>query len=538
MNLFRKPLNAVEVPRLLLKELGVKISDATLEQKLEDHPDFPKILAISDVLMDFGVANKAFCMPKNTYNAKKLLFPVIAHSEANGGRYMLVHKIENGRVLLSDEKKRRREISEKDFLERWSGHLLYAQADENSGEDGYFGKQLRGKLNAIKIPLAIIIILISIAFNINFRVGGDFALLLLLKLLGLTATILLLVYSINASNPLLQNLCNLGKGNDCNAILKSDAAKAASWLSWSEVGFFYFAGGFLALLFMPSSLVFLFWLNILALPYTFWSIYYQYQYKNWCVLCCTVQVVLWLEFTVALAFNLSSLFLSPSSLIPTLFNFDFLFFIKLSLCFIAPPLLWYMLKPILQRGIQYKLLIKQLKKFKYNAKLFKHVLSQQPHYAVPDELMPVTLGNPNAEIVITMVSNLYCNPCAKAHCIIEEWLKARNDIQLKIIFTTLDINNDIRKEIIRHLYLITIYGDGEKAANDALNQWYKLTNKDLNKWIAEHPVNAGTAIEFDHIIRKQRDWCELTEITHTPTFFINGYKLHKPYFIEDVKYLV
>ena len=105
--------------------------------------------------------------------------------------------------------------------------------------------------------------------------------------------------SLNANNPFVKNLCSLGGKNDCNAILKSDAAKVTSWLSWSEVGFFYFFGSLLSLLLASSSLPLLAWLNLFALPYAIYSIAYQYRHKNWCVLCCCVQALLLLE---ALAF--------------------------------------------------------------------------------------------------------------------------------------------------------------------------------------------------------------------------------------------
>ena len=65
---------------------------------------------------------------------------------------------------------------------------------------------------------------------------------------GVIVTSLLLWYEIDSNNPLLHKVCTgIVKGN-CDAILSGKQSKLFSWLSWSEIGFFYFAGGLLTLL--------------------------------------------------------------------------------------------------------------------------------------------------------------------------------------------------------------------------------------------------------------------------------------------------
>ncbi|WP_316771110.1 thioredoxin domain-containing protein [Pedobacter frigiditerrae] len=329
------------------------------------------------------------------------------------------------------------------------------------------------------------------------------------------------------NNPLVQNLCSLGKKNNCNAILKSDAAKVTNWLSWSEVGFFYFAGTFLSLLFLHSSLSLLFWLNIFCLPYTFWSIYYQYNQKNWCVLCCTVQAILWLEFlTLLSSFGFFYLSLQGSSF-KTLYS--------LTLYFIAPVLIWHILKPIFLKAAEYKLLRYQLNKFKFNSQLFNQTLNSQARYAVPDDLMPIVLGNPNAETIVTIVSNPFCVPCAKAHETLEKLLNSRDDIQLKIVFATADHDDDHKTKVARHIAALNLLND-TTFVRKALNDWYAQREKKYDKWAKDYNVEIGE--EVNEVTKGQREWCKLTEITSTPTILINGYKLPEPYKLEDIKYLL
>jgi len=147
-------------------------------------------------------------------------------------------------------------------------------------------------------------------------------LLTLFKTAGLITSILLLIQSIDSNNPLVQVLCQGGGKTDCNAILSSKAAKVpipiaiGIELTWSEVGFFYFAGTWLLLLFgggSPAIWQALALLNFISLPYTVYSIYYQARVaKQWCVLCCTVQALLWLEFFSLTLTPLSEGVRSPS----------------------------------------------------------------------------------------------------------------------------------------------------------------------------------------------------------------------------------
>ncbi len=527
---FLKPKqgNATAVVNLLLKALGVKVSASTVDNNLQDHPEYPSLLTISDCLTDWHVPNQAYQISKSEYDPADLEFPFIAHSTSNGGYFLLVHDISNKQVTYSDEKQQKNTMPEADFLRIWSGIALHATANAKSGESDYQSKQALENLNALKMPALLVVILAGLLLTLNTQtIGLAYGALLFLKVSGITVSILLLMHSIDANNPLIQNLCSLGNKNNCNAILKSDAAKVTSWLSWSEVGFFYFTGSFLTLVFSPGSLPLIVWLNVLALPYTIYSIGYQYKQNNWCVLCCTVQAILWLEFLTNMT-NLSNFEISAAS-------FQVQYLLPLVISFAFPILTWSLLKPFLLKTAQFKPLKQQLKKFKYNSDLFNQVLTNQPRYAVPDELMPILLGNPEAETTITMVSNPFCGPCAKAHETLDQWLNVRDDIKLKIIFTTANHDNDEKTKVSRHVTALSLLNDA-KLLENALNDWYKQGSKKYETWAAQYPVTFND--DMNVVTEKQKAWCELTEITFTPTILVNGYKLPDPYRLEDIKYLL
>ena len=517
--------NAVAVTRILLRTLFVKHSLYGLTQKLEDHPEYPSLLSISDCLTEWQVANAAINTDKTAF--KDINCPFVAHFAGNGGSYVLVHAAGDQEIVYSDEKKQKAILPTKEFLQQWSGTILLAEADEESKEPEYDKNRLKDFFQNAKLPiLAITAIFGIILALINTNLSASYLVLLTIHLFGVGVTSLLLINSIDSNNPLVQNLCSLGNKNGCNAILKSDAAKLTSWLSWSEVGFFYFTGSVTALLINPNSLTLINSLNLFALPYTVYSVSYQYRHKNWCVLCCMVQALLIIANIVAFSFGLWSFSFS---------TFSFSLSAQILFSFLLPVTLWYTFKPFFTNSIQFNPLKQHLKKFKYNSELFKQILINQPRYAISDEMMPVTLGNPNAETVITMVSNPFCGPCAKAHQTIDEWLKYRDDLQLKIIFTTADHHDDEKTKVSRHISALTTLNNADLLGK-ALNDWYAQGAKKYETWAQKYPITFNG--EMNRVTQKQKTWCDMAEIAFTPTILVNGYKLPEPYRLEDIKYLI
>ncbi|MES2653386.1 MAG: vitamin K epoxide reductase family protein [Bacteroidota bacterium] len=514
--------NAIAVSAALIQTLKIKVSSFTLKKTLTSHPEYPSLLAISDSLNAWNVPHTNVKIQKLTYKDSVLKFPFIAH--LNAKEFILVHSIMGSTVTFSNEERKEAKMDEDVFLHLWDGIVLYAEKGEASGEADFKRARLEGWLVKARIPFLIMIILGCFFSVVNYSIPTWYYFVLLaLKLSGISLTVLLLAHSVDANNPFIQNLCSLGKKNNCNAVLKSDAAKVTTWLSWSEVGFFYYAGGFLSLLFAPTSLPLLAFLNLFALPYTLYSIHYQFKQKNWCILCCTVQVLLCLE---ALAFTFQSQYgLNLSLVSPILVIFAFL----------LPIATWSVLRPLLLKAEQAVPMTKQLKKFKYNSELFQQMLTAQARYIVTDELRPIVLGNLESETTITMVSNPFCGPCGTAHRAIEEWLNESNDFKLQIVFTTVNRDNDERTKVARHLTALNIHQD-KRVVEKALNDWYSQTNKKYEVWAESYPISFNGEISI--AIEKQQRWCELAEIEFTPTILVNGYKLPELYRLEDLKYLI
>jgi uncharacterized membrane protein len=294
MSLFKKYPNPDAVLIELLKLLDATLTPRQIIAELDIHPDYPNLLALNDVLINFGINSSAYRISKNDLNSVPL--PFIAHTLQGGSEFLLVTGYNDQYVTITDQHSKGRVIKTAEFLNIFDDIVLVPEKRDTAATPASFD------ITVLRYPLAFTLLVLVLAAALVLHpficTGWQTALAALFKTAGLTVSVLLLIQSVDKNNPLVQTLCGgEGKAN-CNAILSSKAAKVFTWLSWSEVGYFYFAGTWLALLFANQSLLpLLAVLNIVSLPYTAYSIYYQARVvKQWCVLCCMVQALLWLEF--------------------------------------------------------------------------------------------------------------------------------------------------------------------------------------------------------------------------------------------------
>ncbi len=379
--------NAVLATHQYLKALGAKVSEETVEETLKNHPDFPSLLATSDALNEWKVENVAVQIKPE--QLEEIPTPFLAYLQSEGGIFALVKSVDKGRIAWRHTSKGLQKESIEDFIKKWNGVVLMAETNEQSGEKDYAQNHQKEVLRNLRVPILLIgltLLIISLLYQ-RFTSDWQYNALLITKLAGTIISSLLLWQSIDKNNPFIKALCQApnqkGKsGEGCSSILNSKAAQVTSWLNWSEVGFFYFAGGFISLLTSPltpdgGTLL----LRLLSIPivfYSFWSLYYQgFVAKQWCTLCLAIQGILLIEFGLSIfAF----------SKITTIQELEVAFNSPIGGWAtdasgadggVAVILSWLFLKPILQKSQQVEPLKNDLRRFKNNPELFLSLLQKQ-----------------------------------------------------------------------------------------------------------------------------------------------------------------
>jgi uncharacterized membrane protein/thiol-disulfide isomerase/thioredoxin len=375
--------------------------------------------------------------------------------------------------------------------------------------------------------------IISFCLQNNLLPAVFFSFLLLLKLAGILITSLLLWYEVDKFNPGVQKICKgAGAKVNCNAVLNSQGAKLFSFASWSEMGFFYFAGGFLALSLQPNQgLIHIIALaNLLTLPYVCFSLYYQWKIvRHWCPLCLAVQSIFFIEF-------LNNCFSGTLSFTNISSAFTFSNTGLLLITFIIPLMFWYFIKPHLLKGKKGRDYKYELARLKANPDIFESLLQGQKKIVQNTDGLGVILGNPSGANTIIQICNPYCGPCARAHLEIDKLLHENNDLKVQIIFTASANKNDITAQPVRHFLAINEKAD-TKLIEKALDDWYLTEEKDYNKFAAKYPLN-GEISHQDQKLSLMHKWCNEVGIQFTPTFFFNGYQLPEIYNLSDLRYFL
>ena len=511
----------------LLKILDVKATPTQINEEVEKHPGPENLLAFGGLLSNWRVAHNIKSVSK--YDIAEIRCPFLTMYL---GKTIIVLSYNDSKVGIFSNTGKFKSVEKSRFDTSYSGFVLIVKVEKSSGEENYVTNKRIELVESLRPYFLLIgaISLLLIYFMTRWAIfksyNSNYFLLVGIILAGLIVTIILLLQNVDKDNPLVQSLCGSDKDKNCNAVLGSDASYITKELSWSEVGFFYFAGNFLLLLFSKQVTTELFrllgYINLLCLPYTFYSIFFQWRIvKQWCILCCIIQAILWVEFL------LFKPYLRPINL-GTIYDW-----LVVAGFFFLPVLLWFFFKPYMSRSQEIPALKQQLYKFKYNKQLFHNLLLEGSKYELLPYEKTLTFGKSDALHTITMVSNPFCGHCARMHRTLNQWLPGRKDIRFQVVFLT---GYDRQKRLIaEHLISLKLKGQNRQAKR-ALDAWYRLRTKNYKKWSREFKV------DFDpvsaEIINLQNRWCKNVSITGTPTLFIDGYELPVIYQASEIKYLI
>lgn len=529
-----------QIAMYYLRFMNVHITETTLKTSLEENPYFPSLYSLSNVFHKFKIESQAFEVDLNRLDQVEPPFVTLFYQRYIGKDFVLVTKLSKESVWCVGGNGKEKAIDRKSFEEGFRNIAFIAERSNKSGEVDYMSSlqsEKRRRNTKVRLIGAIVLVLaLSLFYFIN-TISTSTAvtiLLLLTKLLGITAASLLLVYEIDKANFFVKNICTAGKQLSCDSVINSKAGRLFN-ISWSEIGFFYFASTALILFFtnlaIESRLLLLGIASALVAPYILFSLYYQWKVvKRWCILCLWVQFILLFELLISLyvfrLFTENEMWLTISSIIlpPKI--------MQLLICLLLPIVAWYLLRPFFlaaKNSHEYNTAYKRLL---YNPDIFNGLLQQKQDGPEMGEL-GLRIGNLTASNTITKVCNPYCGPCSKAHSVLEELIHKNEDFNIRIIFTATNKEDDRGAIVVKHLLLLNEQSNPEKTAQ-ALNDWYTSSPKNYEAFAEKYPVKGELALQKNNI-EAMSEWCKEAGITHTPTIFVNGKRLPENYRIEELK---
>ncbi|NVO08698.1 MAG: hypothetical protein HXX16_01925 [Bacteroidales bacterium] len=512
----------VALLKILLHKNSIRVNEEELQFQLLSHPSYPSLHSITGVLDHFSIKNYALEIPKTveTLNLLPNSFLAVIKTENYNG-FVLVCKHNLGFHLYFDGTKKEI-LSTDNFLDVWTGIIVIIENDQQEvvpePKKAYFPKS----------ALYIITLIIFVVFCL-YRTNLFQTIHFILTLAGAAICVLILQHELGLHSKVLDKFCSeTSKKTSCNAVLNSKGATLFGTFKFSDVGIIYFVSLLLSwalLIFSKSSYNSIVLITVLAIPFTFFSIYYQYKVvKKWCLLCLSVVSVLWLQAAALyfIDFKIDSFQLNFSS---TLFT---------ALSFLATLSIWQFISPKLKKEQELHSLKVEHYKFKRNFNIFKSLTFRT-------EIVPTDIYDIN-EIVfgespllkIVIITNPLCGFCKEAHELVENLLKRKDkNVQITIRFNVKDDYNSVDTRIA--LKLIEIYNkDGEQLCLESMHEIYgKISAQDwFYKW--------GEPKEQKYIetLTKEKTWCEQNGINFTPEILVNGRSFPKEYNRTDLLYFI
>lgn len=519
-----------EVGYRYLNYFKIKITKQKLITLIEQNPNFPSLLSFSETLDRISVKNSAYHIDNNQFDNLTPPFICYKYIKGKGKDFVYIEKINEDFVWFRYDSFFLQVVNKKDFLNDFRNIVLFAHPDNLSGDPDYSTDLKKEKQKNIGFWGHIVLFTILFATLVYLSVPVEykffFAFLLTGKLIGIALTILLIGHDFQGS--VTKKFCSVGKKINCDAVLNSSVSKVLG-ISLSEIGFLYFVSS-AAILFVPNipfdeKIRTLSFLNVLVVPFTLFSFFYQWKViKQWCILCVFVQAILIFEFIVNFTSYWNNIYHEKIFLLRE--------YLPILLSVFACYLVWYYLKNIISKSNQLSSQINAYKRLLYNPSIFKLLLEKEEKAYEFDDKIGIILGNKNAKNVIIKVCNPYCSPCSNMHPRLHELIKNKN-IKLQIIFISRNEDWDISAIVTKHFLAIYEEGDVEKI-EIALNYWYSMGNKDYESFAKKFPVTSDLN-KYKDQISGMRNWVEKSDILHTPTIFINGFRLPENYEIEELK---
>ncbi|NBC09392.1 MAG: thioredoxin domain-containing protein [Bacteroidetes bacterium] len=521
----------IEVVWRTLKVLGVQAEKKEVFKLLQEHPNANSLLGVHDTLNFYGVDNVAVTLDNDKL---KSLDPPFIMYISNKNQFKLITAEENGYLSVEGQ-------HEKEHINNFLDHkdLITILISNTVEQNISTRKSLKSIVKGIMVMFFVVLTTVLIWYilstgSVNLILSSQFSLMLIFKLLGIMVSWQLLKQQVGVlPNKFVKRICNFNRKTNCDKVLNSKGSKFANLATWSEIGFSYFAGGGICILLaimvdirliQTASLI-----SILVFPYTIFSIVYQWKIaKAWCPLCIIIQVILALEFTVALTFEPSIVLLTKMSILKYLLIF--ILFMVAAFSFVKAILLATTKKA---ESENYRNLYKEIK---YNSIVFWSLLRSAKIIQNLQDIEDVgmILGNKESKRWILVVYNPFCEYCSELGRQLIDILKSNANIKIQLVFFATDKNS-----VHASMQMLDIYlAKGSEEAIQYLHHWFNSNSTQAKRQRSNLNNTANQKDSgFEHI-EQTRIWAKKEGIEGTPMIYYNGHELPSQYNLKDLTYFI
>lgn len=502
----------------LLQKNSIAFDKRELAFQIKSHPSYPSLHAITGVLDHFKIENVAASIPTDEASLSQLPDNFMAQVE----RDLVIATRKKKGFQVYDASLNKSTWSTTEFLEKFSGVVVAVESTEDTSPNSKTDYSYNIMLGAVGLVLLTFFFVSNPAPALLFFFA--------LGIVGTAISVAILKQEFGMSTALGSAFCSdASEKKDCDAVLNSEGATVLGKYKFSDLSIVYFLT--LALtstltIIQGGSLTAGYYLSLLSLPISLYSIYYQrVVVKKWCLLCLSIVGVLWAQAGVAIFMTELS---TPLSLNGTLL---------LSLVGLVIFAAWTYLRPRLEDFQTNQKAHIDYFRFKRNFELFSTLLHKEKTidtaFSASSEIV---FGNQQATTVITIVTNPFCGHCKPVHTLIEDILGKYHDMVKVIIRFNIRLEDEESDVVKIATRLLEIY---EKQGKDlclmAMGEIYGESK--VEDWLAKWSVCSDPK-HYLKPLQAGNDWCHTHKINFTPEVLINGQSFPGAYPRTDLIYFI
>lgn len=473
--------------------------------QFSSHPNYPSALAFSDTLNFMGVRNDAYELDKEYWDELPEEFIAIVDNT-----FSLVKKTGNNYSIYSDKAK----TLNKEELHKKSTDFVLLFEKENA--DAKTVTSYKPFIYAIFAIIAIYSLLnhawYQLVFNILSMIGVYISLEIFNQKFGNTSAVIGSICGDTADRQTV---------NSCNKIINQDKTSILG-LKFSDFSLIYFIGITILGLFLPATSFIIkgfTFASVIAIGY---SLYIQgFVEKTFCRVCLVIISILVAQLIIAVFFFDNIYFDLKTSLL------------SLILWITSFSLVLYLNNTLNEKDSLQKSNTKNLR-FKRNYDLFKRELTEKEKITFSDN-ETFSVGNKDARLKISIISNPYCGFCKDAHKIMENLLeKYPDEISVQMRF---NYSPDKQNEKFTHLISDFTYVYKNKPEKDFLQTveyWFETRDEEKIRQKTGATSSHEDLIPLVNMSAENR----AAGLNFTPIILLNGYQFPDKYDREDIYYFI
>lgn len=500
----------------ILNYLEVKHTKYYVNKLFDEHPHNDDMYGLKEMLKDYNIDSVG--VESEDKNLSDIHFPSLFHTNSE---FIIGLECVNNYISFIIGGKQMT-MNYEDFSRMWDGKALVITSTEDAAEKEYYKHMCIEWMTRVSFLSLLVIPIIIVLFRLlisSYSTIDYFP--IIINIWGCATCFSLIRKQLKKEHKIEDKFCSILNSGGCEAVLSSNDATVLYVFTWSEIGLSYFVANLLILIFANHYISGMVVINIFAMTFGLWSVWYQaFKLKKWCTLCVCAQIAIWIlgiyYFIMIYFEKIRFINVLPLMII----SFLTMFFVLANLHYLT---LYFNYKN------KITMIKRKLNMFQVDNDVLKAKYSKQKKYLDSKDFSTIHFGDINSMYQITILSNPRCSHCAKLHKEIEPLLLNKKlNFGIRFVFLSFGPEFDYACK----LFIAAKHQLDKEKAIKVFSYLFENPQLQNDNPLTKFNIN----IDDEKVIKEyemHKKWVAANQLKATPTILINGYTIPEPYEIKD-----